>query len=62
MPDPLAASWRSACSNEAHCVQVGRAGEVLLVRDSVDPDGPRLAMTREAFAGLLAALGGPSGA
>lgn len=62
MPDLRPASWRAACSNEAHCVEVGRMGEVLLVRDSVDPDGPRLAMTHEAFAGLLAAIGGRSGA
>ncbi|MER6814368.1 DUF397 domain-containing protein [Actinomadura nitritigenes] len=54
--------WRKAsASREAECVEVasGRAG--VLVRDSKDAAGPVIAMTREAFAGLLAGVRGAAG-
>lgn len=51
-------AWRKAstCGANGTCVEVGDASGVVLVRDSVDPDGPRLALTRREFAGLLAAI------
>lgn len=51
---------RSACSNDSNCVEVGHAAGVVLVRDSADPDGPRLAMSRRTFAGLVAAIKWPA--
>jgi hypothetical protein len=34
--------WRSACSMNNACVEVATTPDVVLVRDSKDPDGPRL--------------------
>jgi hypothetical protein len=50
------ARWRKSSysgDNGGNCVEVGAAGLAVAVRDSKDPDGPRLAFaadTWEAFA------------
>lgn len=51
-------AWRkaSACGASNTCVETARAPHAVLVRDSADPEGPRLALSRDAFAGLLAAI------
>jgi hypothetical protein len=38
----------------ADCVEVATAPEAILVRDSKDPDGPRLSVTPEAWTAFLA--------
>jgi Domain of unknown function (DUF397) len=49
-------SWRKSSysgSNGGACVEVGTAGQAVAVRDSKDPEGPRLAFaanTWQAFA------------
>ncbi|WP_344276743.1 DUF397 domain-containing protein [Actinomadura napierensis] len=56
--------WRKAsASGDTGCVEVaGAVGNSVLVRDSMDvPGGPVIAMTRAAFAGLLADLRGRAG-
>ncbi|TDD87530.1 DUF397 domain-containing protein [Actinomadura rubrisoli] len=38
-------AWRKACRSDHHggeCVEVAEAGPVVAVRDSKDPDGPKL--------------------
>lgn len=37
-------------------MEVGRLPQAIAFRDSKDPDGPKLAVTREAFAVLVAGL------
>jgi hypothetical protein len=44
-------SWRNASysrGNGGDCIEVGTAPRVIAVRESKDPDGPKLAFTREA--------------
>jgi hypothetical protein len=44
--------WRKASfstGNGGACVEVGTTGHVIAVRDSKDPDGPRLAFTTGAW-------------
>jgi hypothetical protein len=46
--DVTDAVWRKSSysgSNGGTCVEVGSAGPAVAVRDSMDPDGPRLAFT-----------------
>ncbi|RFU41386.1 DUF397 domain-containing protein [Actinomadura logoneensis] len=45
-------SYSGGSSDEA-CVEVARVGSGVGVRDSRDPDGPRLAVSAATFAGLL---------
>ncbi|WP_305785932.1 DUF397 domain-containing protein [Symbioplanes lichenis] len=52
--EPL--SWRKSSRSalDRDCVEVACGDtEAVLIRDSKDPDGPVIAMTREAFAGFL---------
>ena len=48
VPDLYAAKWRKA-SRSGHeggnCVEVAGVSQVIAVRDSKDPDGPKLAFT-----------------
>jgi hypothetical protein len=52
-----AVTWRKSSysgGNGGNCVEVGAAGRVIAVRDSKDPDGPRLAFGREAWQAFAA--------
>nr|WP_220126721.1 DUF397 domain-containing protein [Actinomadura madurae] len=52
-------AWRKASrstSTGGECVEVGRLPRAIAFRDSKDPDGPKLAVTRDAFANLIADL------
>ncbi|MCB5165602.1 DUF397 domain-containing protein [Streptomyces bambusae] len=56
-PDSLRWFKSSYSNNGGNCVEVASLGTslgVVLVRDSKVPDGPRLAFTRDGFAGLVA--------
>ncbi|TDD85348.1 DUF397 domain-containing protein [Actinomadura darangshiensis] len=51
--------WRKSSyttANGGECVELTSVVEVVAVRDSKDPDGPQLVVTRRAFAALLADL------
>jgi len=44
--------WRKASfstGNGGNCVEVGACPQLVAVRDSKDPDGPKLAFTAEAW-------------
>ncbi|MCP9947210.1 DUF397 domain-containing protein [Actinomadura madurae] len=58
MHDLTEGPWRKAraCGASNTCVEVGHTPAAVLVRDSADPDGARVALTRAGFAGLLAAI------
>jgi hypothetical protein len=47
---------RSSQGTSEQCVEVARFADGIGVRDSKDPDGPRLVMSRKSFRWLLAAL------
>ena len=47
-----AVTWRKSSysgNNGADCVEVGHAAYLIAVRDSKDPEGPRLAFGRETW-------------
>jgi hypothetical protein len=49
--------WRKAsksASNGGQCVELARIGEAVAVRDSKDPDGPKLLVTRATLRAALA--------
>ncbi|HEU5029280.1 MAG TPA: DUF397 domain-containing protein [Spirillospora sp.] len=51
--------WRKSSysgGNGGECVEVADFAGVVAVRDSKDPDGPKLVVGREQFATLMAAL------
>jgi hypothetical protein len=53
------AVWRKASrssGNGGACVEVADFARGVGVRDSKDPDGPKLVVSRDAFAALLADL------
>lgn len=51
------AAWRTACAASNGCVEACcTANGVALIRDSVDPDGPRIAMPAAAWRNLLTTL------
>ncbi|GAA2723976.1 DUF397 domain-containing protein [Actinocorallia aurantiaca] len=50
--DMSSAHWRKSTHSDASggdCVEVAGLPEVIAVRDSKDPDGPKLAFSRAAF-------------
>ena len=50
--DVTDAVWRKSSysgSNGGNCVEVGTAGPAVAVRDSKDPDGPRLAFAADTW-------------
>jgi hypothetical protein len=52
-------TWRKSSysgANGGQCAEVGTAPGAVLVRDSKDPDGPRLAFGPQAWAAFTAAL------
>ncbi|WP_282697181.1 DUF397 domain-containing protein [Streptomyces sp. CC208A] len=59
-PDPRDMRWVSSTYSDGqggNCIQWApdhaRATDEFLVRDSKDPNGPRLTLSREGFAGLV---------
>lgn len=59
MPKPTTSQpiWRRSARSTAQgneCVEVAGAGGTVAIRDSKDPAGPRLALTRDEFRCLLA--------
>ncbi|SFO65274.1 protein of unknown function [Actinomadura madurae] len=56
----MATTWRksshSGTQGGSDCVEVGRLPQAIAFRDSKDPDGPKLAVSRGAFAALVAEL------
>jgi hypothetical protein len=53
------ATWRKSSrssGNGGNCVEVAGLLESVGVRDSKDPDGPKLVVSRDAFAALMATL------
>jgi hypothetical protein len=49
-------SSRSGGGNDDACVELARLGGCIGVRDSKDPDGPRLGVSARDFGGLLARI------
>jgi len=49
--------WRrsSHCS-DGGCVEVGNVGDLMVIRNSTDPDGPRLRLTRARWSAFVAEL------
>ncbi|MBD2893106.1 hypothetical protein amrb99_20270 [Actinomadura sp. RB99] len=57
--DLTTATWRKSSrsgSTGGECVEVADLAGVVAVRDSKDPDGPKLVVRRDEFATLMAAL------
>lgn len=53
------APWRKSSrstNNGGACVELASTSETVAVRDSKDPDGPKLLLGRRAFAALLSDL------
>ncbi|MEU8119023.1 DUF397 domain-containing protein [Spirillospora sp. NPDC049024] len=55
---PLRKSSHSGTQGGSGCVEVGRLPGTIAFRDSKDPDGPQLHVTRDAFRLILATLKG----
>ncbi len=57
MEGTSAMTWRKSSysgNSGGNCVEVGAAAPLMAVRDSKDPDGPRLAFGREAWEAFAA--------
>ncbi|MVZ98914.1 DUF397 domain-containing protein [Actinomadura sp. LD22] len=57
--DLTTATWRKSSHSSGtggECVELASAPGVVAVRDSKDPDGPKLIVRRGEFAALMAAL------
>lgn len=57
--DVSSAQWRKSSrstNNGGACVELASIPGTVAVRDSKDPDGPKLLLTRHAFAALLTGL------
>ncbi|MER7547773.1 DUF397 domain-containing protein [Spirillospora sp. NPDC127506] len=57
--EDLKIRWRKSShsgGNGGECVELASAPGVVAVRDSKDPDGPKLLVGREEFAALVASL------
>jgi hypothetical protein len=54
-PDLSRAQWRksSRSSGNGQCVEVAHLDEVVAVRDSKNPDGPKLILTRHEWAAFI---------
>jgi hypothetical protein len=49
-------AWRKASASAnggGNCVEVGTAGDIVAVRDSKDPDGPKLVVIRAEWQAFL---------
>ncbi|MGH3238860.1 MAG: DUF397 domain-containing protein [Spirillospora sp.] len=52
-------TWKKSSHSSSqgdNCVELADLGEVIGVRDSKDPDGPKLVVGRDAFAAWVASL------
>lgn len=57
--EDLKIRWRKSShsgGNGGECVELASAPGVVAVRDSKDPDGPKLLVGRDEFAALVASL------
>ncbi|XRQ06191.1 DUF397 domain-containing protein [Actinomadura welshii] len=57
--DLIKAAWRKSSyttANGGECVELASVSGTVAVRDSKDPDGPKLVVSRRAFAVLLSGL------
>lgn len=57
--DLTGAAWRKSSysgNNGGNCVEVAAASYAVAVRDSKDPDGPRLSFTAEAWNSFVRAV------
>ena len=57
MEGTSAVTWRKSSysgNNGGQCVEVGNAAHLIAVRDSKDPEGPRLALGRETWEAFAA--------
>ena len=57
--EELKTTWRKAShsgNDGGHCVELADLGEVVGLRDSKDPDGPKLLVPRAEFSALVTAL------
>ncbi len=57
--DLIKAAWRKSSyttANGGECVELASVSGTVAVRDSKDPDGPKLLVSRRAFAALLTDL------
>lgn len=56
----MTTTWRksshSGTQGGSECVEVGRFPQTVAFRDSKDPDGPKLAITRDTFRTLITDL------
>jgi Domain of unknown function (DUF397) len=57
-PDVSGAKWHksSHSANGGNCVEVANLPGVVAVRDSKNPDGPRLAVTGNAWSAFVAGI------
>ncbi|WP_131743047.1 DUF397 domain-containing protein [Actinomadura roseirufa] len=56
MPDLSAASWRKSSHSTdigGDCVEVAALAPTVAMRDSKDPDGPALSLSRKGFTTLV---------
>jgi hypothetical protein len=53
---PLSAWYRSSRCESASCVEVMATSEAMLIRDSKDPLGPVLSLSREQYTQFVSAV------
>jgi hypothetical protein len=59
MSDPLAIRWRKSSHSDhqgGNCVELACLSHMIGVRDSKDPDGPKLALSPAAWGALTAEI------
>ncbi|MBO2449708.1 DUF397 domain-containing protein [Actinomadura barringtoniae] len=58
-PDPSHSAWRKSTHSDAEqatCVEVAQQDHRIAVRDSMDPDGPRLSLSGPAWRAFLSGI------